>query len=811
MLKFKKVASILASSSMLLSTVGLAMAANYPAPFNQGATAIVWGGVNNAQPTDLVAVTDIMSGLTANAVSDGVTGTTSGATVTGGDSIRLAKSSNEFNLGDDTNDFYTILGNDELSMVLADGEYLNDQNNAFEYTQEIRMGASVLQFFEDSNFNEYDPMIGFDLASGAHILNYTLEFDTDAEGGTSWGDLENTDLEMLGKVFYISDVSTTSNGMKVTLLDTANSATVEQGETTTLTVGDKTYDVSILFPGTSTVKLSINGEATNALADGQTFRLSDGAYVGIKEYLNQDYAGGQSIVEFSIGLGKLVLENGEEVQLNSDDISSFTDEFGYQHLVNAYITNTSTDLSTITLEWDLDDDAWVVPGTDLIIPGFETIKLSMADFVTPAEEVTTVENDGSTGFELKTTVTDGDANLNLLYTNTTDILGIGDSTSKLLLTATGTDPELIFSDYSNVEWFVATWKTGDDAESYVLQITDVSDNTPAKNTTKIKNMVTGAEKSVDIGDSVNFGSVEITLNSALETTKAVNLTVGDGTGNTYADRLITAEGMTIRLPVDSATVTTDGFINLTSFPGTWSMNFTEEDENNAITAGDSISLTLGLADGKTSVTTYTEGPLSNSQDYEMGDGTDNWVGYIQSPLATKTLYKTGGDQDTFELTYHGDESFANVFLTEVGAEITSDDNDGGTGGNANVVILTDDEVSQAAGKNIIVVGGSCVNTVAATLLGVSPSTCGADWTTATNVDSGQFLIQTFDRGNDKVATLVAGFNAPDTTNGVTYLTTQTVDTSVNKKYIGTSGTSAEMVAMADDSSGDAMDEGTADA
>jgi hypothetical protein len=288
----------------------------------------------------------------------------------------------------------------------------------------------------------------------------------------------------------------------------------------------------------------------------------------------------------------------------------------------------------------------------------------------------------------------------------------------------------------------------------------------------------------------------------------VNLSVSSSSsGSTYADRLVTAEGMTVRLPVDSATVTTDGFINLTASPATWSMNFTEEDEDNSITAGESISLTIGLNnDGKTTVTSFTEGPLSNSQDYELGDGTDNWVGYIESPLATKTLFKQGGDQDSMELTYHGEESFANVFLTEVGAEITTD-GDGNTGGNANVVILTDDEVSQAAGKNIIVVGGSCVNTVAATLLGVSPSTCGADWTTATNVDSGQFLIQTFDRGNDKVATLVAGFNAPDTTNGVTYLTTQTVDTTVGKKYIGTSGTSAEMVAMTDD--GDAMmDDGT---
>lgn len=804
MFKFKKVASVLASSSMLLSTVGLAMAANYPAPFNQDATAVVWGGSLNAQPTDFVAVTDIVTGLTTNAISDNVSNDDS--TVGSGETvIRLAKSSNEFNLGEDTNDFYSILGNDELSEVLADGEYLNDQNNVFEYDQEIRLGSLVLQHFEDSEFNEDNPMIGFDLQSGTPILNYTLDFDDAAEGDTNFADLENTDLEMLGKVFYISEVTSTSNGMKVTLLDTANTATVEQGETATLTVGDETYDVSIAFPGTNTVKLTVNGETTNALAEGQTYRLSDGSYIGIKEYLNQDYAGGQSIVDFSIGLGKIVLENGEEVELNSDDISSFTDEFGYEHKINAYFTNTSTDLESITLEWLTDDDAWLAPDSDLVMPGFQTIKLSMTDFETAADEVSTVENDGSNSIELQTTVKDGDVSLNLLYANATNdgFDGLGDSSTKLLLTRTGADPELYLSNFNNVEWIVASWVSGDDAESYVLQVTDVDDSTATDNTTTIKNLVSGAEKNVDMGDSVNFGNVEITLNYASETGNVVNMTLSSASGNTYADRLITDEGMTVRLPVDSATTTTDGFINLTADPTSWVMNFTEEDEDDTITAGASMAITLGFtSDDKTTVSSLDEAALSGSQDFELEDGSDNFVGYVLSPLATRTFFKTGNDQDSMELTYHGSEAFANVYLSEVSAEIDSDGNGGSGGGNSNVVILTDSEISQAAGKNLIVVGGSCVNSVAADLLGVSPSTCGADWTTATNVGSGQFLIQTFDRGDDKIATLVAGYNAGDTSNAATYLTTQTVDTTVGKKYIGTSQTSAEMVAV--DDSGDAM-------
>ena len=46
---------------------------------------------------------------------------------------------------------------------------------------------------------------------------------------------------------------------------------------------------------------------------------------------------------------------------------------------------------------------------------------------------------------------------------------------------------------------------------------------------------------------------------------------------------------------------------------------------------------------------------------------------------------------------------------------------------------------------------------------------------------------------DKVATLVAGYNAADTTNAAKYVTTQTVDTMVGKKYKGTSATQATLV------------------
>ena len=109
--------------------------------------------------------------------------------------------------------------------------------------------------------------------------------------------------------------------------------------------------------------------------------------------------------------------------------------------------------------------------------------------------------------------------------------------------------------------------------------------------------------------------------------------------------------------------------------------------------------------------------------------------------------------------------------------------------------MTDSEVSSVSAKNLVVIGGSCINTVAAKLLGSETALCGADFTTKTGAGSGQYVIQTFESpyATTKIATLVAGYEAQDTTNAAKYLTTQkTVDTTKGKKYVGTTATTAEL-------------------
>jgi len=146
------------------------------------------------------------------------------------------------------------------------------------------------------------------------------------------------------------------------------------------------------------------------------------------------------------------------------------------------------------------------------------------------------------------------------------------------------------------------------------------------------------------------------------------------------------------------------------------------------------------------------------------------------------------------LNYHGDESYANVFLSAPSAVVTEATSGSTTSTGAGAVTVYDNEISTVQAKDLIVVGGSCVNTVAAKLLGSTTPICGADFTTKVGVADGQFVIKVFDNPYTagKVAMLVAGYNAADTSKAATYLTMNAVDSTVGTVVKKTSSSYADV-------------------
>jgi len=142
------------------------------------------------------------------------------------------------------------------------------------------------------------------------------------------------------------------------------------------------------------------------------------------------------------------------------------------------------------------------------------------------------------------------------------------------------------------------------------------------------------------------------------------------------------------------------------------------------------------------------------------------------------------DEDSWVKIYTPKERTTyNVFVaTDVSSETPSE-----TG----KLTVLDSESSAYAGKNLIVVGGSAVNSVAASLLGLTgDARFGEGFTAKTSIVSGEALIEAFDH-DGKVALLVAGYDAADTTKAASYLTSgAAVSTDLGTKLRVTSQTEA---------------------
>jgi hypothetical protein len=156
-----------------------------------------------------------------------------------------------------------------------------------------------------------------------------------------------------------------------------------------------------------------------------------------------------------------------------------------------------------------------------------------------------------------------------------------------------------------------------------------------------------------------------------------------------------------------------------------------------------------------------------------------------------TKDSTDSDQAKATISYPKEQVYALAYVGAADSSISG----GVTGGGSKLgdILVKDSEVSSVSNKNLVVVGGSCINSAAATLLG--GAYCGSAFTSKTGVGSGQFLIQSFGDAysTGKIALLVAGYEATDTVNAATYLRTQAVDTAAGKKYQGTSATTATLV------------------
>ncbi|MEX0920159.1 MAG: hypothetical protein WDZ69_01085 [Candidatus Pacearchaeota archaeon] len=793
--KFKQIAAV----AMGLMTLGLTAgvgAQNYPAPFVEDGVAdfaVVHGSGTGVSATDEAGATKVANDLLALA-----TGTAAGV---GSENFEIERTGNKFNLGDNANGVRDTLRKAQLENLLGDGTFRDDDNKDFDFTQKIEFSTNLkLTHFRDSDLDDV-PTIGISLtSSGTEVLNYTMEFQTKPDFTAA--KLDTTNIELFGQEYFISSIESSTSagsGNKITLLDSATEGSLTPGETITLTVDGTSYDVIIHSITSDGAKLTVDGDTTGRLGSGDTYDLGDGTHVGVKEFNEPAFADDpNAFVDFSIGTGELVLEEGAEVELNGDTVEGLT-------VVSGSI-NSSGEFSGVKLQWETSDRAWVTPDHEMVLPGFETFKLSMTEFHTPSEEVTRIEDSGS-HITLTAPLKGGSVTLPLLYHNesTAAIKGIGESDDKLLVTSNSSS--VAFNASQNHEWFVASWEGSTDAYSEVFRVSSVNSD----NETSITSLGSGTTYKVSDGSTIVAGDIEIQVDvDARVSSSDFNLTITNlaSTDAGVMRNIYTADGLKIYLPYETAnnqTTEKGAFhpINATSVGQTghnnesWYLFMDEQDKDQSLAAGGQIRLTLEPRDasdetihvnavgvnGTSTGTTFSD-PTKRIQ------STDDYVGYVESELASKIDWDTSGDEKTATVTYHGEESFGRIFVSSTDTVEENGELD------ENVVFADNVITSEDMNKNLIVVGGSCINSVAASLVGGAH--CGSDWTDATGVGSGEFLIESFDAADaggqsGKIALLVAGYEREDTTNAVNLLMNRpdgSIDTSVGEKVVYEQGSAA---------------------
>jgi hypothetical protein len=790
---FKKIASVLASTVMIGSTIAFATAA-YPVPFVESGAAnaaVVYG--SGAASTDIAAAVGLKDSL-----DEGVTATVT--TATGDEVAQLDKTNDKINLLDTVSGtFGTTVDDEDLSVLLADGSYAADDSDTFDYEQKITLsGPAALAHFRDSTYEDQaglddrTPVVGFNLSSSNFVMNYTLDFLDQAESDIASSDLEDiegSDLPLLGKTYYVSDFKNGTNANtfgKLTLLDSASTSIVEEGTSVNLIVDGKPYEVSINFIDNDEVKLMINGVATDKLTAGQTEKLADGSYVGIREVSKLEVSGETGNVEFSIGRGKLEITSGSEVELNDENVDGV---IGY-----AFRGTPSGDaekIDKIVIEWTTKDEEFLTPSSALTLPGFEAIQFTMNDLVRSEEEEITVQADGDDSIELIAPIADGDATINILYANASgEFTGIGKASDERL--ATSATNELIYYEKQNSEnyheYFVATYNVSDVGESYLLSMSVNEDTSDGRNETTIRNEITGESWSERVaGDEFDIGDVSFTINSIDKNSSDEWVNITGGT-NVNFNTIITDGGLKIWLPTDVNGSTVNGGIDFDDAQighsaghdlNTWYLYMDGEDKDDNLAAGTEFYFTIDdNSDGELEVSQLDGSGTGGSNGLQIGDS-KNYEAYIVDAAAPRVMHYTAGDQDYAKVYYPtGDsETYAEVFIGAVGAASAA-------GG---VLAITDGEVASNSDKNLIIVGGTCINKAAAMqLTGSEDAVCGDAFTALTNVGAGQYLIEVAaSKWNaEAIAMVVAGYEAADTEAAVDKVMEGSVSTDVGTSMVG---------------------------
>lgn len=754
---WKKITAVAAGSVLLGASLMGATAAlqDFPTPFvGADGTPDVQFVIGSGSTDDYLGVIDIATSLQAQSVVDvpGVGGSTE-VSVEGG--VRVAQSGKDLLLGVGLNETKDRLTRSDLPDLLRDGTLrIDSKNRDFSYDQEILLGGVSVKFGTDATDLD-DPALY--LETDDAVWTYVLNFRQDVDF-TAANDSES--FEMLGKMFTI-DPNINAGG-NIILFGSEETTLLQLNQPQTLTSDGQSYTLEVVggnTAGTGTVVLEVNGvRRTVSSQDSVTIA---GLEVYVKDIFVTDIPSLDASANVFVGSQKIELQPAANASTASFDSVEVNGRSVNGVEAKVVASNDNADISEIHFQFSPRDLSGDVEGFDEV--NFLLAGESVADPVFGTVEVR---------FEGPNMALDSSSKAHVRFAQ---------SGRNMELTYTGQDGNTItFSPYALLSNNNVTLKADENnGRGYVGlvengthiardQIFILQEGAGSVVTTKLyesrgtivrdgvkfaqlRDLGTGqtieVQEGRQVGSALFDKSAPITVEEVYHAAR--NFTLSHNTST----MIYVAGGLHwINLSDDGSNPT----VAVTVHEATGAQARDQVDDNDAVVflanisqdgSNNRVAVDLSNASGSISSGTSDDGDtamhLSPYGTYAVADVRDSRFAELWIPRDRNQELKL------------------NVFVNPVGAQVRTV---GGSGAQqvqripVGAAVRDTDVNVNAPSRNLIVVGGPCINVAAAELLELPAGSCGD----ASGLSPNEAMIQLFDLSNGKVAMLVAGWEAVDT-------------------------------------------------
>ena len=387
---FKKIGSVLASTAMLSSTIALAAAANFPAPFvaNGGAdVAIVHGGANAAY-TDLVAVTDISSTLSTELAKQTATGGGGISTSITGEVSPLFSSGTKLYINDSINAVRTVVTDsttEGLPNVLKDGSFSGNVDASYTQTIDVGFNPQIIYAGKQPT-SDLDPqfLVSTSTTAANYIYNATLTF-TKAVNLTH-ADSEGQDITMFGQKFTIASATSET---ELVLLKTAEKVALSSDDPSAeVIIGSNTYTIELVSASDTAATVKV----TDSSGKSETKEVSENA----SKKINGVTVAITNADETNLKLSASVIAGAEKIKLSTTQGSSVTqgEEDNVVDGTSTTITGGTTAATKIvvSIRAPNSDNDGIIPGSAFIDPVFGTFKLDFTGLSIKDDDATARED-----------------------------------------------------------------------------------------------------------------------------------------------------------------------------------------------------------------------------------------------------------------------------------------------------------------------------------------------------------------------------------------------------------------------------------